>query len=170
MRCSNPHFSCHTSLAPWKMCQLFHLNFESHEKSCRGHSLSGSIFPRNLQQDLLNGPLDLSYNNSSNLLRGPLARSHSLFDGILFPPSRRFFRRTFPPRFTVHSSVSKNPPPPMGLDDWTRGDVSSKDKLCDQPLVPDLYEYLRVEVRESTIKSDACYQLGILEVVWKYAG
>eukprot|EP00434_Breviolum_minutum_P015395 symbB.v1.2.013565.t1/scaffold963.1/size148485/5 len=33
-------------------------------------------------------------------------------------------------------------------------DVSSKDKLCDQPLVQDLYEYLRVEVRESTIRSD----------------
>ena len=43
------------------------------------------FFPRNLQQDLLNGPLNLSIycNSSSNLLRGPLVRFHLIFDGFL---------------------------------------------------------------------------------------
>ena len=37
-----------------------------------------NLFPRNLQQDPLNGPLHLSKSNSSsNLLRGPLVRPHS---------------------------------------------------------------------------------------------
>ena len=68
---------------------------------------------------------------------------------------------------TVHRaqlSLKKSVPPELNTSerwDWTRGDVSSKDKLCDQPLVQDLYEYLRVEVRESTIRSDTCYQSGI---------
>ena len=35
------------------------------------------VYPRNLQQDPLNGPL-----NPSNLLRGPWVRSHSIFDGV----------------------------------------------------------------------------------------
>ncbi len=41
------------------------------------------MYPRNLQQDSLNGPLNLGIysNSSSNLLRGPLVRSHSIFDG-----------------------------------------------------------------------------------------
>ena len=44
-----------------------------------------NLFPRNLQQDPLNGPLHLSKSNSSsNLLRGPLVRSHAIFDGLLF--------------------------------------------------------------------------------------
>ena len=111
LRCSNPRFSCHTSLVPclWIFSHV------------------SNIFPT-------------------------------------FPPSPRFFRRTFPPRFTVPSSVWISPPPELNTSDrwdWTRGDVSSKDKLCDQPLVQDLYEYLRVEVRESTIRSDTCYQSGI---------
>ena len=35
------------------------------------------------------------------------------------------------------------------------GDVSTREKLCNQPLVPDLYEELRVEVRKSRMNSDA---------------
>ena len=73
-------------------------------------------FPKNLQQDLLNGPYTLVSNNSSNLVRGPLGRSHSLFDGnfrgvfsckrislVLFrqtpraPPQRLDLLRTFSP-------------------------------------------------------------------------
>ena len=38
--------------------------------------------PRNLQQDPLNGPLNLSSNSSSSSVRGPLVRSHSIFDGM----------------------------------------------------------------------------------------
>ena len=42
-----------------------------------------SINPRNLQQDPLNGPLNLSIPSSfNNFFRGPLVRSHSIFDGI----------------------------------------------------------------------------------------
>ena len=44
-----------------------------------------TYIPRNLQQDPLNGPLNLSIesNISSNLLRGPLVRSYSIFDGYI---------------------------------------------------------------------------------------
>ena len=42
-----------------------------------------SINPRNLQQDPLNGALNLSIpSSSSHFLRDPLVRSHSIFDGI----------------------------------------------------------------------------------------
>ena len=49
--------------------------------------LNAWYIPRNLQQDLLNGPLNLSiYSNSSNLLKGPLVRSHSICDGYICQP------------------------------------------------------------------------------------
>ena len=48
-----------------------------------------TLFPRNLQQDPLNGPL-----SSSNLPRGPLVRSHSIFDGLLKGPLDGFLDST----------------------------------------------------------------------------
>ena len=48
--------------------------------------VSGQYSPRNLQQDLLNGPPNLRV----ELLRGPLVRSHSIFDGY---SQFRFFLR-----------------------------------------------------------------------------
>lgn len=85
---------------------------------------------------------------------------------IFFPPSHHlpgFFGGHFH-HGSPYPAQFEYPPPELNTSDrwdWTRGDVSSKDKLCDQPLVQDLYEYLRVEVRESTIRSDTCYQSGI---------
>ena len=43
-----------------------------------------TCFPKNLQQD----PSIWVSNGSSNLLRGPLVRSQSIFDGCLFPPQQ----------------------------------------------------------------------------------
>ena len=45
---------------------------------CRWKIPNFDQYPRNLQQDPLNGPRNLSI-SSSNLLRGPLIRSHSNF-------------------------------------------------------------------------------------------
>jgi len=48
-------------------------------------SLNRRMFPRNLQQDPLNGPLKNTWvsNSSNNFLRDLLVRSHSIFDKIL---------------------------------------------------------------------------------------